>query len=328
MKSIYTTCLATVIVLSSCEDNEHNTRITPLSVTDITPYSATVGGQIASEGVLAILSRGVCWSQEENPTLSHSNSADGVEAGYFTREITDLYADETYFARAYYTTARDTVYGEVVEFVTDDYLQLNPAINYGTVTDIDGNVYRTVTIGTQTWMAENLRTTRFRNGDQLSNVTDSDRWINGVNQGVAYCYYGFDSTKADIYGAYYNWFAASDPRNLAPEGWHVATEDDWQTLQEYSRYNFGDKYTYALRETTTAHWLRQLNPVATNETGFTALGAGRASAPSDPFPYKGTGYFWTGSGSADLPRAVWFYEDITLAYDQLGRGYNIRCVKD
>src|SRR5665647_545700 len=89
-----------------------------------------------------------------------------------------------------------------------------------TVTDKDGNVYKTVTIGTQTWMADNLRTLHYRNGDQISNVTDNYQWAN-LNSG-AYCWYNNDLANRDIYGALYNGYAILDSRNIAPVGWPVS----------------------------------------------------------------------------------------------------------
>jgi uncharacterized protein (TIGR02145 family) len=204
-------------------------------------------------------------------------------------------------------------------------------LTYGTVTDIDGNVYRTVSIGTQAWMAENLRTTHYQNGDALPNVREPGSWLGSGNRPGTYCYYLFDEANAEIYGAYYNWAAASDPRNLAPEGWHLATEEDWKTLQGYAYATYGAHFAAALREPTTAHWNKDMasNPMGTNASGFTALAADRAFTLTDSYWYKGNyGYFWTSSGSADLPVYALLRNDLSLPVDQNLKGFNIRCVKN
>jgi uncharacterized protein (TIGR02145 family) len=97
-----------------------------------------------------------------------------------------------------------------------------------TVTDVDGNVYHTVKIGTQVWMVENLNVTHYRNGDPIPNVTDSTEWIN-LSTG-AYCNYNNDTTLPKNYGRLYNWYAVIDYRNIAPVGWHVFTGENWGTL--------------------------------------------------------------------------------------------------
>ena len=101
----------------------------------------------------------------------------------------------------------------------------------GTVTDIDGNLYYTVKIGEQWWMLENLRVTHYRNGDAIPNVTDDAEW-EGLSTG-AYCDYDNDPANVATYGRLYNWYAVGDSRNIAPAGWHVPSDDEWQTLVDY-----------------------------------------------------------------------------------------------
>jgi uncharacterized protein (TIGR02145 family) len=98
----------------------------------------------------------------------------------------------------------------------------------GTVTDIDGNTYKTVKIGDQWWMAVNLKVTHYRNGDSIPNYTDNTQWT--TLDTIAYCNYNNDPGNVNLYGRLYNWFAVTDSRNIAPMGWHVATNDEWITL--------------------------------------------------------------------------------------------------
>ena len=141
---------------------------------------------------------------------------------------------------------------------------VNPAPTPLTATDIDGNVYHTVTIGTQIWMVENLKTTRYNDGSPIPFVTDSSSWSNLTTPG--YCWYNNDTTNKNTYGALYNWFAVNTGK-LAPTGWHVPTDDEWTTLTTYlgGESIAGGK----LKETGTTHW-RTPNAGATNEIGFTA----------------------------------------------------------
>ena len=142
-------------------------------------------------------------------------------------------------------------------------------VEMGSVTDIDDNTYHTVKIGDQWWMAENLRVTHYSNGDTIPNVTDSLEWSN-LSTG-ALCTYSNDEGLVATYGRLYNWYAVNDTGQIAPAGWHVPIDDDWQMLVDFLG---GDAVAgLKLKEAGTSHWLGS-NPYATNETGFTALPAG------------------------------------------------------
>ena len=135
--------------------------------------------------------------------------------------------------------------------------------------DIDGNEYQTIEIGGQVWMAENLKVTNYRNGSGINYITSNSAWLN-TSYG-AYCYYDNDIGNSDIYGVLYNWYVVDDSRNVAPEGWHVATLTEWQELSDFIGYeNNGGK----LKEEGTVHW-NAPNNGATNESEFTALPGGQ-----------------------------------------------------
>ena len=138
------------------------------------------------------------------------------------------------------------------------------------IIDIEGNVYKTIQIGTQTWMAENLKTTRYRNGDSIHNETVNSTWV-ALSTG-SYCWYYNDSSSYKAtYGALYNWFAVNDSRNLAPKGWHIPTDDEWSTLTTYlGGVNVAG---YKIKETGNMHWV-SLDASVTNISGFTALPSG------------------------------------------------------
>ncbi|MBN1543083.1 fibrobacter succinogenes major paralogous domain-containing protein, partial [candidate division KSB1 bacterium] len=153
-------------------------------------------------------------------------------------------------------------------------------IETGTVTDIDGNTYRTVRIGDQWWSAENLRTTHYRNGDPIPNITHPVEWAT-AHIG-AFCAYDNLPENLDTYGLLYNWFAVDDVRDLAPEGWRVASHDDWAALERYIGLDPADVNRTGWRGTTQGNDLRQAdtthwqspNRGATDLYGFNALGAG------------------------------------------------------
>jgi len=133
----------------------------------------------------------------------------------------------------------------------DDSTSIDNPITYiDSVVDIDGNFYHAVAIGTQVWMAENLRTTKYRDGSPIPNVTDSSVWI--LTTEGAYCNYNNDTTHSNTYGRLYNWYAVIDTRNIAPEGWHVPTQDEWNTLVQF--LGGGAVAGGKLKETGTAHW--------------------------------------------------------------------------
>jgi uncharacterized protein (TIGR02145 family) len=134
------------------------------------------------------------------------------------------------------------------------------------VSDIDDNVYRTVKIGTQCWMVENLKVTHYRNGDPITRgfLFPYDPYYHGWGYYTQYFDYNDDPSISAIYGRLYGWTVVRDSRKIAPVGWRVATDDDWHTLATFVNYNAGK-----LKESGTAHWPSP--NTATNETGFTAI---------------------------------------------------------
>ena len=160
-----------------------------------------------------------------------------------------------------------------------------------TVIDIDGNVYQTVIIGKQKWMAENLRVTHYRNGDLIPNIKSDSIWFSFYDTNIRLsgrCYYNNDSTtNSSIYGALYNYFAVVDIRGIAPVGWHVPNINEWIEL---STYLGGDNIAGGkLKEIGNAHWVTP-NEEGTNESGFTALPGGQRQAHK--FNYLASSGFW------------------------------------
>ncbi len=194
------------------------------------------------------------------------------------------------------------------------------------VADADNNYYYSVTIGTQTWMQENLKTTHFRDGSVISQVTGNTDWKNLTTSG--YCWYSNEETRyKDLYGALYNWFAVSSGK-LCPAGWHVPTNSEWITLTNYlgGEVAAGSK----LKESGSTHW-GDIN-TGTNETGFTALPGG-SRGDDGAFTNSGvSGHFW--SSSPVLPATSYsavLYNNstsLTRVSNPNVSGLSVRCVKD
>ncbi len=324
MKKLHSSLLMLVVAasLNGCLfQNEENvpTVITSV-VTNITETGATCGGTVTDDGNDNVYQRGVCWSTGGTPYTFNNTTSDGTGMGSFTSAITGLSANTTYYVRAYAINFIGTSYGETVSFNTA------AGGNPGTVTDIDGNIYNTIQIGNQIWMKENLKTTRYRNGDAIPYASDATAW--GLLTSGGYCYYDNLQSNFNTYGGLYNWLAASDSRNIAPQGWHVPAFSEWQTLINYlgGTSVAGGK----IKETGTAHWLAP-NP-AGNSSDFTALGSGLRDQAGNYFAMYYTAYWWsvTDGGSGYSWGAVVNNNDetfYTTAYLQQ-LGFPIRCVKD
>jgi uncharacterized protein (TIGR02145 family) len=205
----------------------------------------------------------------------------------------------------------------------------NSGLAYGAITDQDGNTYKTITIGTQTWMAENLRTTKYRNGEPITEVSDSLAW--GKFRTGAYCntiYCNNDIRMIATYGRLYNWYAVADPRNLAPSGWHIPTDDEWTELANYlgGPNVAGGK----LKESGIMHWIYGFG--ATNETGFTALPGGHRSTNGFFYPPGYYGYWWSYTEVNVEEPLTWamFYTNGELLNGpgEKGIGRSVRCIKD
>ena len=231
-----------------------------------------------------------------------------------------------------YSDFKDVTKGNFSHFPTTPSvgnILFNPNLTYGTMTDIDGNVYKTITIGTQTWMAENLRTTRYRDGSPISYITDDASW--SYRETEAYCDYNNDPKNSAVYGKLYNWWAVSDSRNIAPVGWHVPNDSiEWEVLAPYSsgiNTSGGE-----LKETGTSHWITP-NTGATNETGFTALPGGYRCGLDGSFNLAGNwGYYWSTEKNSTYD---YFYRSLGYNYDGIHRvggyfanGFSVRLVKD
>jgi uncharacterized protein (TIGR02145 family) len=197
-----------------------------------------------------------------------------------------------------------------------------------TVKDIDGNIYHAVQIGDQFWMVENLKVTRYRNGDAIPNITDDSEWDKLTNG--AYCQYDNNEENGFTYGLLYNWFAVDDSRNIAPEGWHVPSDAEWKKLIDYFD---GDAVAGGkMKEIGTTHWSGP-NIGASNASGFSALPGGYRINRGLRFGYVGlSANFWSSTkGSKGFAWGLSIYN----SHPQVERfnymkqyGLSVCCIKD
>ena len=280
----------------------------------ITGTSANSGGNI-SNGTATIIARGVCWNTSPDPTIALlTKTIDGTGTGMFTSTISGLTANTIYYVRAYATNSVGTAYGDNLYLITSSSIPL---------IDIDGNTYQTVQICNQTWTRTDLNVTKYRNGDIIPQVTDATQWAS-LTTG-AWCYYNNDSANGAVYGKLYNWYAVTDPRGLAPVGYHVPSDTEWTALTTC----LGAE-TYAggeLKETGTTHWWTP-NLMATNSSGFTGVPGGYRSSVGAFTSITSTFLVWS-NNTSNLGKFL-SYSDGSFRTSNLNRkgGYSVRCLKD
>lgn len=211
--------------------------------------------------------------------------------------------------------------------------------NHRTVTDIDGNVYKTVVIGDQEWMVENLKTTRYNDGTPIPNVTDITEWRNV--DAPAYVWYNNDISYKDAYGALYNGYAISNSKELCPSGWRVASDDDWKKLEMYLGMTQeqvegtvwrGTDEGGKLKETGLERWASP-NEKATNESGLTIVPSGRRDSSGKFYDMTTGATIWT---STETSISCAYYRHFASTSARVGRnpegdkkfGFAIRCIKD
>lgn len=325
-----------ILLTVSCTKEDDTPKgspvVTTAQVTSIMKTAATCGGKVVSEGDAPVTVCGVCWSTGSLPTISNSKTVDSVTAGVFTSILSGLAPGTKYYVRAYATNSKGTAYGNVVSFTTT-------AIITGTFTDArDGTVYKTVAIGDQVWMSENLK--------YLPSVVGPD----SVSHSIPYYYvYGFSgtvvanakaSTNYKTYGVLYNWTAAMDGaassasnpsgvRGVCPIGWHLPSASEWMVLID----SLGGESVAGgkLKETDTIHWFPP-NVGATNETGFKALPGGLLYSDHSFIYLREYGNWW--SATEQWSTEAW-NRYISANYPYINKyssgknlGFSVRCVKD
>ena len=276
--------------------------LTTDDVYPISPGSARSGGHIienegmGGHGQFATI--GVCWSTSPNPNYADNRTeVDGVygiepDPKHFHSILTGLKSGTTYYVRAYAVKGPGTTYGNEVSFTTsaswESINSFNPNLTYGSVSDADGNIYRTIQIGDQIWMAENLKTTSYNDGSEIPNVTGYSDW-GALITGACRWYNNDAATYKNTFGALYNWFTVKTGK-LCPTGWHVPSDEEWiqlemalgMTKEEADKW-WGEDYGDCMRGTdqgfrmkATVGWIdwEGIYDKVANTSGFSALPGG------------------------------------------------------
>jgi uncharacterized protein (TIGR02145 family) len=208
----------------------------------------------------------------------------------------------------------------------------NPGLLYGTITDIDGNSYKTIQIGSQIWMAENLRVTKFKNNITIPNISDSLQWAgiyDNNTQAHALAYYQNDPSNNSVYGKLYNWHAAVNTNGICPQGWHVPSDGEWTILTNFLG---GESVAAGKMKSVGISYWKSPNVEATNSSGFSALAGGlRYYYSSFDFLFD-FGTWW--SATADNTTRSWArylsyeYGSVFRTSSIKENGFSIRCLKD
>jgi uncharacterized protein (TIGR02145 family) len=302
-------------------DSFNTSPLVPIIATDpvasITKTTAVSGGNISSDGGSAITARGIVWNKTGNPLVgTDSISTDAsMTTGLYTLNLGNLNSGITYYVRAYATNAVGTAYGNQLTFTTQPVL------------DTIGNQYTTITINGKEWFKENLKTTKYANGTDISNVTDNGSWFNLVSGQGAWANYANDGSNDAIYGKLYNWYAVTDVKGLCPTGWHVATDSDWTSLT----VNYGLDAAAGNELKSTTLWT--IGNANTNISGFGALPGGGRS-PGGFGDINNKGFWWTSTPDPSdtdkaYVRSMQYNFDTVLRNTESNKyGFSVRCVKN
>lgn len=290
------------------------------TVSSIAKFSAVSGGNISNSGNSIITARGICWSTNPNPTILNNKTTDSNGIGNFISNLSNLKSNTKYYVKAYATNSVGTAYGNEISFTTEAFP------NCGTVTDIDGNVYHTVTIGTQCWMVENLNTTRYNDGSPIKTGLSELEYTQTLEGVYSHC--NNNPGNDAVYGKLYNWYAVYTGK-LAPTGWHVPSIAEWTVLFNYLG---GTNYAGCQMKATDVFW-KSPNVGASNSSGFSGYPAGKHDGFWGGYTtFNEIGGFWSNANinATDAWWCVLSYDrcDGYLTTTYMKDGYSVRCIKD
>jgi uncharacterized protein (TIGR02145 family) len=339
VKTLAITILLFYLDLTSCTDKE--TSIPVVTTTDayiITRTTASISGNVTDDGGAEITARGICWNVDQNPSISDNLITKGKGTGSFACNLEQLEVNTMYYARAYATNSKGTGYGNEISFKTEQII---------TVSDIDGNIYQTVKIGNQLWMAENLRSTTYSNGDLIGTTDPANKDITAETSPEYQWAYNGDESNAAAYGRLYTWYAVTDSRKLCPDGWHLPSDYEWTILTDFLSSNYGSGWEgaeIAKSMASISGWYSSstigtvgYDQASNNKSGFNALPAGYRNCWGGESLHLGENtYWWSASLSAEWYGTddVYFrmlsfespYVERSLMIKMAG--LSVRCLKD
>jgi uncharacterized protein (TIGR02145 family) len=307
--------IALASILISCDDKP--TGPVELKITTITPDSGFVGDTVTITGTSFGAMQDTSYVSfpfaKGSEIISWSNTdiilkvPTGAKSGKVSVTVNGIVSNE-------------------VDFI------VNIKVPDDKVIDIDGNVYNFKSICDKMWMTENLNVSHYRNGDSIPEVTSPTEWAN-LTTG-AWCYYNNDPLMAKIYGKLYNWYAVNDPRGLAPEGWNIPTNTDWNELSNCLggvQIAGGKLKATGTIEAGDGLWYEP-NTGATNETGFSGIPGGHRSDTGKYIFIGINAYWWSSTEHANADAWLWnlYYDDnyIGIDYHTKKAGFSVRCIKN
>lgn len=306
----------------------------------ITQTTAIVGGDVYDDGGQLVTEKGIYFSTSPGADTSGIKLAIGIGLGSFLTSLTELMEGTAYYIKAYAINSIGTSFGTEVSFGTQ-------------VNDFDENIYNTVPIGSQLWMAENMKVTHYSDGTVISRVEESSAWNSLDITDKAYCFYENSLANKNIYGALYTWAAAMNGTNssssnpsgvqgVCPSGWHLPSDDEWKQLEmdlgmsqiEADRTGIrGPGVGGKLKEAGRVHWTEQ-NIGASNESGFTALPGGFRFIHGYFANLESGGHWWSSTEHPDYSESAWTRE-LDENHSSVGRGgntmnlgFSVRCLRD
>ena len=279
---------------------------------------ATVAGHIFIGDISEVKSVGVCWSPEKIPTCSDNLIFSQPGSDNFVYTLKNLKPNQVYLVRSFAVRDRDTVYSKTKAFYTH---------RQDAVRDIDSNYYNTVKIGSQIWLAEDIKTSRLNDGSRIVSLERDSAW--GFTKKPAWCWYKNDSMNYSFpRGKLYNWHTVKTGK-LCPAGWHVPSNAEWHLLGNYLG---GDSIAGGKLKTTGTIFWRDPNIKASNETGFSAVPGGYRNS-SGVFSYSTIFDTWWSMDTVQYEGAdYWYVYHLTgYLYHEMSYkmfGYSVRCLKD
>ncbi len=282
----YIVLLLIILLFAGCKKDKPTVITSSVKTFPDNPTWAECVGVVKDNGGSPITDIGVCWNKSGDPQISDKCSVvdeDEKGIGEFNLYIGDLETNTTYYLKAFAINKEGTAYGNEVTFNTLTFDISEPCEETPTVTDYDGNVYKTVRIGDQCWMAENLRSSHYADGESIGGYS-----VNHYNDTVYGKLYSWDAVRhndtvlsADTIGV----------QGICPDGWHVPSYYEWSKLINYLGYKAGSH----LKQSGTEHWAAP--NIADNLSGFTALPAGYMDNNYDNIAIGKEANFWTSFGS-------------------------------
>ena len=302
-------------------------NISTNGIYSVTPTSAVISANITADEGAQITRRGVCWGNLPNPTIDNQKTIDGSGVGSFDSNLSGLIPQTKYFVRLYVESTAGILYSDEFSFKT----------YFGSATDTDNNKYYSVLIGTQEWLANNLKVTRYNNGDLIGTTTPATFDIRSeTNPKYQWAYNGdensssiYNESTVSAYGRLYTWFAVTDNRKICPVGWHIPDNSEWSVLIDYlgGEAVAGGK----LKENPNYHW-ENPNQGASDEVGFDARAGGYRDPSGSFLELDRTGMWWstTSYSLEEAPlRECSFLNPIMASTNYpKATGCSVRCIKD